>query len=252
MKILISPAKSIKFTEDFPKVEHSIAEFLTDSEKLIKKLKKYKLKSLMELFHVSQVIAEINLARFKNWESPLELKNETIPSIFAFTGEVYRGIDVKTLEEDSLNYLNQHLRILSGLYGILKPFDLMYPYRLEMGTKFEINAKTNSLYQFWGDKLINHLNKEENEVIVNLASIEYFKAINSKKSKSRIITPVFKELKNGEYKIVMTFAKHARGLMTRYCAVNSIQDPEELKLFNWENYQYMENLSSENEWVFAR
>jgi uncharacterized protein len=252
MKILLSPAKSIQFTNDFPKINFSQAEFLSESEKLIKILKKYKVNQLMELFHVSKDIAEINHLRFKNWESPIELKNEIIPSVYAFTGEVYRGLNAKTIEVENLDYLNKNLRILSGLYGILRPFDLLYPYRLEMGTKFEINAKTSNLYQFWGDKLSLFLNQEENDFIINLASTEYFKAINTKKIKGKIITPVFKEFKNGEYKIVMTYAKNARGLMTRYCVDHKIENPEELKKFNLDNYEYMENLSKENEWVFVR
>jgi uncharacterized protein len=252
MKILISPAKSIQHTNDFPKINFSRAEFLSESEKLIKKLKKYNVKQLMDLFHVSQDIAEINHLRFKNWESPLELKNEIIPAVYAFTGEVYRGLNVKTIQEENLDYLNKNLRILSGLYGILRPFDLLYPYRLEMGTKYEINAKTSNLYQFWGDKLSSFLNKEENDFIINLASTEYFKAINTKKIKGKIITPVFKEFKNGEYKIVMTYAKNARGLMTRYCVDHKIENPEDLKKFNLDNYEYMENLSKENELVFVR
>jgi cytoplasmic iron level regulating protein YaaA (DUF328/UPF0246 family) len=252
MKILISPAKSIQTDVNFPKVNFSEAKFISESEKLIQKLKKYSVDSLMELFNVSKDIAEINHLRFKNWESPIEEKNNIIPAVYAFTGEVYRGLDVKTIDASKHSYLNENLRILSGLYGILKPFDLLYPYRLEMGTKFKIDSKTSNLYQFWGDKLSDFLNEEEQGFILNLASNEYFKAINSKKIKGCIITPVFKEFRNGEYKIVMTYAKHARGLMTRYCITNEIQNPEEIKKFDLENYQYMENLSHENEWVFLR
>lgn len=252
MKILLSPAKSIQYTTEFPNLNFSICDFLKESEKLVSKLKKYKVNKLMELFHVSKEIAEINHLRFQNWESPNELKNETIPAVFSFTGEVYRGLNVKTIPDEKLSYLNENLRILSGLYGILKPFDFMYPYRLEMGTKIEISKNIGNLYQFWGDKLTRFLNNEEHDFIINLASAEYFKVINSKKIKGKIITPIFKELKNGEYKIVMTYAKNARGLMTRYCVMNEITNPEEIKKFDLENYQYMENLSNETEWVFAR
>ena len=252
MKILLSPAKSIQQNPEFPAVNFSTADFLGESEKLVKKLKKYSAKKLSALFHVSADIAELNFSRFQNWESPTELTNQAIPSIYSFTGEVYRGLDVKTLDSSRVDYLNDNLRILSGLYGLLKPFDLMYPYRLEMGTKFEVTPKISNLYQFWEDKITNKLNSEEKEIIVNLASIEYFKAVNTKKIKAKIITPIFKELRNGEYKIVMTFAKHARGEMLRFCAEYNIQNPEEMKNFTKSNYTYMENLSSDTEWVFAR
>lgn len=252
MKILLSPAKSIKTDIFYPKVEISEAHFLDESEKLVKKLQKYKAKSLAALFHVSADIAELNVNRFQNWERAIEEKEDIIPTIFAFTGEVYRGLDAVNMNSKELDYLNDNLRILSGLYGILKPFDLLFPYRLEMGTKIDITPKITNLYQYWGDKLVDFLNKEEQEVIINLASIEYFKAINTKKAKSKIITPIFKELRNGEYKIVMTFAKNARGQMAKYCAQNQIQNPEELKKFNLSSYEYMENLSTETDWVFAR
>ncbi|MES2589229.1 MAG: peroxide stress protein YaaA [Bacteroidota bacterium] len=252
MKILLSPAKSIQFSSDFPQVNFSSCEFLDESEKLVKKLQKYKVKKLSDLFHVSKEIGELNYARFQNWERPVELVNETIPAVFAFSGEVYRGLDIKSLKEKQRDYLNDNLRILSGMYGLLKPYDLLYPYRLEMGTKIEITPKIKNLYQFWGDKITDKLNSEESETIVNLASIEYFKAVNTKKAKAKIITPIFKELKNGEYKIVMTFAKHARGEMARFCALNQIQDVEDIKDFSLSNYKFMPSLSSETDWVFAR
>ena len=144
------------------------------------------------------------------------------------------------------------MRILSGLYGILKPLDVLYPYRLEMGTKWAVTPSKKNLYQFWGDKLANELNKEEQEIIVNVASTEYFKAVNPKKLKARVITPVFKEFKNGSYQVVMVYAKHARGAMARFVVQHNISDPEELKLFNTDGYQYDDNLSTENEWVFTR
>ena len=252
MKILLSPAKSIQQNPEFPAVNYSQAVFLDESEKLVKKLKKYSAKKLSALFHVSTDIGELNYSRFQNWESPRELTDQAIPCIYSFTGEVYRGLEVKTLDSSKVDYLNDNLRILSGLYGLLKPFDLMYPYRLEMGTKFDITPKISNLYQFWGDKITDKLNSEEKEIIVNLASIEYFKAVNTKKIKAKIITPIFKELRNGEYKIVMTFAKHARGEMLRFCAENNIHNPEEMKNFTKSNYQYMVNLSTDTDWVFAR
>lgn len=252
MKILLSPAKSIQTNLTFPKVNFSVCSFLNESEKLVKKLQKYKAKKLSELFHVSDDIGELNYLRFQNWQKPLELKDETIPSIFAFSGEVYRGLEVKTLKEKQLDYLNENLRILSGLYGLLKPYDLLYPYRLEMGTKLDISSKIKNLYQFWGDKITQQLNLEEQKVIINLASNEYFKAVNQKKIKAKIITPVFKEFKNGEYKVLMTYAKNARGEMARFCAINNIQRPDDLKVFSNSGYEYMANLSNDAEWVFVR
>jgi cytoplasmic iron level regulating protein YaaA (DUF328/UPF0246 family) len=252
MKILISPAKSIQTHQELPSVSVSKALFLEDSEKLVKKLQKYSAKKLAALFHVSVDIAELNYHRFQNWQSPISQNEEIQPAVFAFTGEVYRGLNVKNLDNESLNYLNDHLFILSGLYGILKPFDLMYPYRLEMGTKFPYSSKITNLYQFWGDKLTNKLNQEEQDVIVNLASAEYYKSIQEKKLKAKVITPVFKEFKNGKYQLLMTYAKHARGSMTRFCAEKKIEKVEDLKLFQVDGYQYMENMSTETEWVFVR
>ncbi|MFN5416878.1 MAG: peroxide stress protein YaaA [Flavobacteriia bacterium] len=252
MKILISPAKSIQTNVSFPQVDTKIAPFLKEAESLVKKLKKYKPKKLVDLYHVSQDIAELNYNRFLNWKSPIELSEEIIPAVFAFSGEVYRGLDVKTLQENELNYLNSNLRILSGLYGILNPFDLFHPYRLEMGTHFEVSPKAKNLYQFWGDKLTNYINAEEKELVVNLASNEYFKAINTKKLKAKLVTPVFKEFKNGEYKIIAIFAKHARGEMTRFCAEKNVTTAEELKLFSYSNYQFMSEMSSDSEYVFVR
>lgn len=252
MKILISPAKSIQTNVSYPEVETSLCSFPKETEVLVKKMKKMKAKKLADLYHVSQDIAELNYNRFQAWQMPAEISENVLPAVFAFNGEVYRGLNIQSLSEKELTYTNQNLRILSGLYGLLRPFDLFYPYRLEMGTKLEVNAKAKNLYQFWGDKLTNYLNAEEKEVVVNLASTEYFKAINTKKIKAKIITPVFKEFKNGEYKMLMTYAKNARGEMARYCAQNNIQNPEDLKAFNLSNYKFMDELSTENEYVFVR
>lgn len=252
MKILLSPAKSIQITQDYPKVSPGVCTFLNDSEKLISKMKKMKPKKLAEIYGVSQDIAELNYNRFQHWKRPEHAEEDIMPAVFAFTGEVYRGLNSKEMSLDSLHYLDNHLFILSGLYGLLKPMDLIYPYRLEMGTKLDITPKVKSLYQFWGDKLTKHLNDHESELVVNLASTEYFKAINPKKTKAKIITPLFKEFKNGEYKMLMTYAKNARGEMTRFCAENNVQKAEDLKKFNLSGYAYMENLSSETEYVFVR
>lgn len=254
MKILISPAKSIDIQPIEGIQTTTIARFLDESEGLVKKLRKFSAKKIEKMMHVSRDIAELNHHRFQNWERPESPKEDIQPAIACFTGEVYRGLDIRTLSQPALEKTQESLRILSGLYGILKPFDLMYPYRLEMGTSWAVTPKTKNLYQFWGKKLANSLNEEmlEGECIINLASSEYFKAIDRKTLKHRMITPVFKELKNGEFKIVMTYAKNARGKMTRFILENNLLHPEEIKGFDVDGYRYHERLSSDDEWVFTR
>jgi cytoplasmic iron level regulating protein YaaA (DUF328/UPF0246 family) len=254
MKILLSPAKSIdtsKVTETYP-VSHPL--FLKESEQLITKLKKMSAKKLAKLMHISPDLAELNEIRFKNWEKPTVQTSEVIPAVLAFSGEVYRGLDALSLTEEDLNRANDQILILSGLYGILKPMDLLVPYRLEMGTSWQITPKVKNLYQFWGKKLAQQLNLElgKEDVIINLASAEYFKAIDKKTLKSTVITPVFKEFKNGEYKIVMMYAKHARGAMARYIVKNKIETAEELKLYEVDGYSFDVNQSTDSEWVFTR
>lgn len=254
MKILISPAKTIDLKELDRKTEFSVAHFLLESNQLVKKLKKLSVKKIESLMHVSTDLAQINHKRFQNWSEPIEMNSNVSPAIFAFNGEVYKGFDVKTLNKEQLKSAQSKVRILSGLYGILKPLDLLYPYRLEMGTKWAVTATYKNLYQFWGNKLSFFLNKEmeKGEVLINLASNEYFKAIDKRELKANIITPVFKEFKNGEYKIVMMYAKHARGAMARYIVINNIQNPEELKLYNVDGYSFDANQSTDSEWVFTR
>lgn len=254
MKVIISPAKSIDTSNLIDLPELSASPFLKESNQLIGKLKKLSVKKLESMMHISKDLAELNHQRFNNWTEPLELTKDVAPSILAFSGEVYRGFDARSLTVEELASAQEKIRILSGLYGILKPFDLLYPYRLEMGTKWEITPKQKNLYQFWGSKLSVFLNQEmeKDEVVVNLASTEYAKAIDRKILKARVITPVFKEYKNGEFKIVMMYAKHARGAMARYIVKHNIEDPEQLKLYNVDGYQFDVNQSSENEWVFIR
>jgi len=254
MKVLLSPAKSIELKNEFTVPEITKANFLKESNQLISKLKKLSVKKIGALMHISKDLAQINYDRYQNWVEPFELSENIKPAIVVFNGEVYRGLDAKSMSLEQLNIAQDKIRILSGLYGILKPLDLLYPYRLEMGTSWAVTPKQKNLYQFWGGKLSQFLNGEmaEHEVIINLASSEYFKAIDRKILKRRMITPVFKEFRNGEYKIVMTFAKHARGAMARYIVINNIEDPEELKVYNVDGYTFDANQSSENEWVFVR
>jgi uncharacterized protein len=254
MKILLSPAKSID-TKDIPSfTDFSVPHFLKETSSLVSKLKKMKAKKLADMMHVSMDLAELNEMRYKNWQDPLIQTEEIVPCVMAFSGEVYRGFDARSLNIEELRIANDKIRILSGLYGILKPMDLMYPYRLEMGTKWEISPKIKNLYQFWGKKPAQFLNAEmeKDEVVLNLASTEYSKVIDKKTLKARVVTPIFKEFKNGEYKVVMMYAKHARGAMARYCIKNNISDPEQLKLYNVDGYHFDVNQSDENEWVFVR
>ncbi len=254
MKIIISPAKSISYKKNENNSLTSIASFLKETESLASKLKKLSSKKIGGMMHLSSDLAELNFNRFQNWESPLVESENIYPAISAFNGEVYKGFDIQTLSKEEIERAQNDLRILSGLYGILKPMDLIYPYRLEMGTKWEITPKIKNLYTFWGDKISKFLKNEmeTDEVIINLASTEYFKAVDLKVLKSRVITPHFKDFKNGQLKIVMMYAKHQRGAMARYIIQNKLTNPEELKLYNQDGYSFDVNSSTENDWVFVR
>lgn len=252
MKIIISPAKSLDFENKANTTLYTTPRFLEKSEKLNRKLKTLSRKKLAELMKISNDLASLNYDRNQDWLPPFTLDNAK-QAIYAFTGEVFRGIDVKTLEEDKLPTLQSNLRILSGLYGLLKPLDLIQPYRLEMGTRLKV-GRTENLYKFWGDVLANSLNDEleEGELLINLASSEYFKALPKKTLKVPMITPVFKDFKNGQYKTIMTFAKKARGLMVRYIIENDIKSIEGLKGFDVEGYGFSDEMSTETELVFTR
>ncbi|AEA45990.1 peroxide stress protein YaaA [Fluviicola taffensis] len=254
MKVLISPAKSINENCQISSFNYTQPIFSKEAKTLVGKLKKMKVKDIMELMHVSKDIAELNVNRNKAWhlsETPTE---DVKPAAFLFTGEVYKALNAETLSEKELENAQQNLRILSGMYGLLKPMDLIHPYRLEMGTRLEIKEGVTGLYQFWGDKLTKSLLKEteKGEAIINLASAEYNKAILWKKVKNPVVTPVFKEFKNGEYKMIMIFAKHARGAMARYIIQNDLKHSEDLKAYNVDGYTYDEKQSSPTEWVFVR
>ena len=203
---------------------------------------------------ISVDLAAQNVLRFNQWKKASLHPDKAMPAVEVFDGEVYRALNVASLDSSKFELLNKDLRILSGLYGILKPFDLIYPYRLEMGTKFSPKEDQKNLYEFWGDKVTKTLKKEleKNEVIINLASSEYFKVIRHNFLNNRIITPVFKEFKNGQFTTVMMYAKHARGAMTRYLVENQLTDVEALKLYNVDGYQYNDLQSTADEWVFIR
>ncbi len=252
MKIVISPAKSLDFEKELPTALHTEACFLSEAERLNKLLKKKSARSLSKLMSISDNLGRLNYERNQEWSLPFTPDNAR-PSVYAFSGDVYRGLDVYTLPEAKIERLQNTLRIISGLYGVLKPLDLIQPYRLEMGTKFPVGVKKN-LYEFWKQKITKALNDEleDGELFVNLASNEYFKAIDTKSLKTEVITPVFKDLKNGEYKSIMTFAKLARGYMTRYIIDTDAKTLDDLKAFNYEGYGYSESMSSGNELVFIR
>lgn len=254
MKILISPAKSINEDVHFPELNFTSPFFAKEAKSLVVKLKKKKASDLSEMMHVSKDIAELNVNRFRNWHLSETPSDNVKPAAFLFTGEVYRGLAMNELSTEVLSKAQSSLRILSGLYGILKPFDLIFPYRLEMGTKWNVSEKSANLYQFWGLKVLKTIEKETetSEVIVNLASTEYAKVIPFNQLKRTVITPVFKEFKGGEYKIVMMYAKNARGKMARFILENDFNSPEELKLFNSDGYQYNAALSDATNWVFVR
>lgn len=252
MKIIISPAKSLDFETPVATSLHTQPQFLENSVKLNKKLKTLSRKKIAEFMSVSKDLAELNYQRNQNWNLPFTPDNAK-QAVFAFTGEVFRGIDVTTLESEKLPILQERLRILSGLYGLLKPLDLIQPYRLEMGKKLKV-GRTENLYKFWRDKIAKTLNDEmsDDDLFVNLASSEYFKAVDQKVLKVPMITPVFKDFKNGQYKTIMTFAKKARGLMVRFIIDHNITTIDGLKSFNIEGYAFDENMSSETELVFTR
>ncbi len=254
MLTVISPAKTLDYESPVTTKLHSMPRFMEHSAQLINTLETLSVQEVAELMKLSDKLASLNVARYASWRAQFD-PNNARQAILAFKGDVYTGLAAETLSEEQLEYAQQHLRILSGLYGVLKPLDLMQPYRLEMGTKLN-NAKGKDLYQFWGTLLTESLNEElsgdRTPVLVNLASNEYFKAIKPKLLKARVITPVFKDWKNGQYKIISFYAKKARGLMSRYIIEEKINAPEALKAFNYEGYQFSETLSEGDALVFTR
>ncbi len=254
MLVVISPAKSLDFESKPVITDYSIPDFTEEAEVIITKLRKMKPAKIQNLMGISPKLAQLNYDRFQNWQLPFGPDNAK-QAVLAFTGDVYQGLDAKTLSEGQLKYTQDHLRILSGLYGVLRPLDLMQAYRLEMGTKLPI-ARKKDLYAFWKLKIAPKINEAVKEsgtnVLINLASNEYFKSIDKKKLDAEIITPEFKEGKNGTYKMVSLFAKKARGLMTRFIIENRISDSEELKAFSSEGYMFNAYLSQKNKLVFTR
>ena len=252
MKTLISPSKTLNFDNNINCDITSKCRLIDYTSELHKILISYTKNDLKNQMNVSDKIAELNYNRFKTWEDPSNSKTSK-QAIYAFKGDVYSGLDAESIDEDKFDYLQNSLRIISGYYGLLRPFDQILPYRLEMGTKLE-NENGNNLYKFWGDKITDVLNEDldTNDIIVNLASDEYFKSINKDKIKSKIITPVFKEFKNGLYKVIAIYAKKARGLMSRFLIERKSTSIDDIKLFNINGYSFDSNLSNDSQLIFTR
>jgi cytoplasmic iron level regulating protein YaaA (DUF328/UPF0246 family) len=253
MKILLSPAKSLDFETKVPSEKYSEPIFLSEAEKLNAVLKKKSKKQLRDLMGISEQLAALNFQRYQDFATPLTQENAR-QAVYAFSGDVYVGLDAYSIQQNKIGKLQDSVRILSGLYGVLKPLDLMQPYRLEMGTDLKVNTKKN-LYEFWGDKITKALNAEitDDEIVLNLASNEYFKAVNSKKLKGKLISPAFKDFKNGKLKIISFFAKKARGLMARYVVDNDIKKYDDLLGFDTDGYKYSkEETISDDKPVFLR
>ena len=252
--MLLSPAKTLDYETPVTTNSFSIPDYLGKSFELVEVLKQKSFLDLMELMQISQKIAELNVERFNQWKLPFSTENAK-QAVLAFKGDVYTGLDASALSENRLAYTQSHLRILSGLYGLLRPLDLMQPYRLEMGLKLT-TKKGENLYQFWGEKITDALNvllaKQDEPVLINLASNEYFKSVQKKNLDGRLITPEFKDWKNGKYKMISFFAKKARGLMVRYAIDHNIQKAEVLQNFDYDGYHFNLELSRADKWVFSR
>ncbi len=254
MLILLSPAKSLDYETPVEGISHTQPQFVSQSAQLIEVLKKQSPAQIASLMDLSDNLAALNVARYEAWRPKFTAKNSK-QAILAFNGDVYDGLDAKTLKSKDLDWAQEHVCILSGLYGVLRPLDWMQAYRLEMGTALA-NSRGKNLYQFWDTSIAAYLNdrlsKDKVPVVVNLASQEYFKAVDTKVLTARIIECVFEDYKGGKYKVISFFAKRARGLLARYAIQKQIKNPEKLKEFNSDGYGFVVDASSENRWVFRR
>jgi len=254
MLIFLSPAKSLDYKTPPQVATHTLPVFLKQSEILIKQLRKLSPADIATLMDISDPLALLNFNRFADWSLPFTPQNAKQAAL-AFDGDVYDGLAAKSLSATDLDFAQQHVRILSGLYGILRPLDLMQPYRLEMGSKFA-NKAGKDLYAFWGERLLDAINEElakmPRPIAVNLASEEYFKAALGRRIKGQVIQPVFEDWKSGRFKIITFFAKRARGLMTRYAVLNRLDQPEGLKGFDCDGYAFAGEASDDKTWVFRR
>lgn len=255
MITLLSPAKTLDYESPLPVKDFSVPENLRQSKQLIKALRKKDPQDLSDLMGLSEKLANLNFERNMNWEPPVKHSDDIRQAIFAFKGDVYTGLSAYSLKKSDINFLDKHVRILSGLYGILKPLDLMSPYRLEMGTKLE-TSEGKDLYEFWGQEITNSINESisthKSKYILNLASVEYFSSVKKDLLDGEVISPVFKDYKNGKYKIISFFAKKARGSMTRYLVENRIDSPKDISGFDYDGYKYSKSESTEYSPVFLR
>ena len=254
MLIIISPAKKLDMEAKPPFPTHTQPELLEQSQILIDGLREKDSFDIAELMKLSMKLADLNVARYQTWQTPFNLNNAK-QALWAFRGDVYQGMDADSFSEGDADFAQNHLRILSGLYGLLRPLDLMQAYRLEMGTRFS-NARGKDLYAFWGSLITEHLNTaleaQGDNILINLASQEYFKSVRPTKLNADIITPVFKEHKNGQYKIIGIYAKRARGLMSRYIIQNQLSTPDALRSFDVDGYRWNAELSDTKQLVFTR
>lgn len=254
MLALISPAKTLDYESDLPSFEPTQPEFLDEASTLIEVLRKKSRPQLRELMGISENLADLNFSRYNEWALPFTEDNARA-ALFAFKGDVYTGFELESYKKADLNFAQKHLRILSGLYGVLRPLDLMQPYRLEMGTALKTKGG-KTLYDFWGESITENLNeslkKNRSKEVINLASKEYFSSVKANQLEGRLITPQFKDLKNGSYKIISFYAKKARGMMCDYMIRNRIKSPEGLKGFDTDGYSFNDELSTGDDWVFTR
>ncbi len=254
MLVVLSPAKTLDYETPSPISTFSQPELLSHSQLLINRCHRLSMQDIASLMKVSDKIAGLNVARFAAWHIPFSLDNAK-QALFAFQGDVYTGLQAERLTRDTLNYAQDHLRILSGLYGLLRPLDLMQAYRLEMGTRLD-NERGTNLYQFWGSLITQALSQvlqaQGDNLLINLASNEYFKSVKKKEFSGVIITPVFKDQKKGQYKVISFYAKKARGLMARYILEQQLTEVEQLKAFAADGYYFIESESTETELVFYR
>ncbi|SMC26854.1 hypothetical protein SAMN02745857_02616 [Andreprevotia lacus DSM 23236] len=250
MLMLISPAKTLDYQSPLPTPHHTEPAFLPQAQRLIDVLRPLPPAELSRLMQISDELAVLNAGRYQSWQTPFTPANARA-AVFAFMGDVYEGLDSHSLDARGRDYLEKHLRILSGLYGLLKPFDLIQPYRLEMGTRL-VNPAGKDLYAFWGETITQTINAGKPGVVVNLASEEYFKAVKPKLLNAPVITPVFEDYKGGRYKIISFYAKRARGLMVRYAALHGVCDVQALKQFDFEDYRFVPEASEDKTWLFRR
>ncbi len=255
MIILLSPAKTLDYETKIKSMSHSLPDFLSKSKNLIKNLKNKKPEEISNLMNISEKLALLNSERYKSWKGSKKVSSNSKQAIFVFKGDVYQGLNIDEFKDKDLNYSQKHLRLLSGLYGVLKPLDIIEPYRLEMGTKLKL-SNTKNLYEFWSEDIANQILKDlkliKSNTIINLASNEYFSSVKSLEKTTNLISPAFKDLSKGKYKIISFYAKRARGLMASWILRNKIKKEEDLINFDIDGYYFSEIESSKNSPVFLR